>query len=69
LRYQISGSNAWLRCQMPGSNAWLRYQIPGLNAWLRYPIPQIPRDIKGIKVNISSLNISSITRNLGSKIL
>jgi hypothetical protein len=31
-------------------------------------MPQMPRDIEGIKVNISPLNISSATRNLGSEI-
>jgi hypothetical protein len=34
----------------------------------RCPDAQIPRGIKGIKVNISSLNISFATRNLGSEI-
>jgi hypothetical protein len=80
LRYQMPGSNAWFRCQIPSSDAWLRYQMPGSDAWLRcqmpgsdawfrYQMPQIPRGIKGIKVNISPLNISSVTRNLRSKIL
>jgi hypothetical protein len=32
-------------------------------------MPQMPRGIIGIKVNISPLNISSVTRNLGSEIL
>jgi hypothetical protein len=43
--------------------------MPGLDTWLRYQISQIPRDIKGIKVNILLLNISSVIRNLGSEIL
>jgi hypothetical protein len=32
-------------------------------------MPQIPRGIEGVEVNISPLNISSATRNLGSEIL
>jgi hypothetical protein len=31
-------------------------------------MPQMPRGIKGIEVNISPLNISSVIRNLGSEI-
>jgi hypothetical protein len=49
-------------------DAQFRYLVKIPDAWFRCLV-QMPDAWWGIKVNISPLNISSVTRNLGSKIL
>jgi hypothetical protein len=50
-------------------DAWFRCLVEMPDAWFRCQMPQMLRGIEGIEVNISPLNISSVTRNLGSEIL